>query len=356
MVESRVINITALAKHLGLSVGTVSRALNGKPEVNAETRRRVIKVAKELGYVANHAGRSLRRGSTQAVGFILNPVSSGSRSATVPYFEIIGGMQEELRQYNLDLIVLAGSSGEEMPDYVRRIAGRGIVDGLIITETQPKDERIEALLESGVPFVAYGRSEVAGEFSWLDVDFPGMAANAVDRFHAAGHRKIAISLGGLNFFYTQNFLANYKRRMQELGLELRDEYIILADFSVSEGVEIANKIVNMADPPTALINLYDTTIPGIYTGLYEANWVPGEDLAILGHVNESVQGPLAPVLSGYSIDLVDVGRMLARRLVASLPAFAGKIGQMPENVVLPMKFVEGDSDGYSPSNRQRRRA
>lgn len=341
-------NITQLARHLGLSVGTVSRALNGRPEVRKETRERVAEAAEALGYVPNHAGRSLRQGTTRAVGFILNSNSVSNRNAAVLYFDIINGVQQELYRHGLDLIVLTGASGEEMPDYVKRIAARKIVDGLILAETKPQDERIAVLYKSNIPFISFGRSDTEGDYPWLDVDFPGMASDAVDRLAAKGHRKIAMSYGAIDLFYTQRFFESYKASLLRNGIDFQEDYVFVTDGTVQDGYALSRKIIEMPDPPTAIINLYGTTNPGLYKGLNEFGLNPGKDIAIVGHINDVVVGPLMPALSGYSFDPVPLGKYLACMLVGAIPAYNHKASDAPKSHIFPMSYLERDSDSHPP--------
>jgi DNA-binding LacI/PurR family transcriptional regulator len=340
--------ITDLAAYLNLSTAAVSRALNGYPDISQETRKRVIEAAAKLGYVPNHAARSLRRGKAQAIGFVINPAKVGDRPAAAQYFDIIRGIQLELSRHKLDLIILTASGNEKISEYIRRIAARRTVDGFILAETRPYDERIAFLEKAGIPFVAFGRSETPGQYSWLDIDFPAMAANSVERLHALGHRKIAISLGSAELFYIRKFMDFFRKRISELGLPYREDYVFRTRGDTGDGANIAGKIAAMPDPPTAIVNLYGTTAPGLYRGLKETGLLPGRDLAILTHVNEAVIGPLFPKLSGYTFDAVDAGRNLAQLLVASMPGDSGTTSletqNKPHSILLPMSYVRGDTD------------
>ena len=337
-------NLEALADRLGLSVGTVSRALNGKPEVSESTQKRVADAAKKFGYAPNHAGRSLRQGLTRTIGFVLNSSSTATRSGSLFYFDIMRGVEHELSRLKLDLIVLTGSSGEEMHEYVHRIATRKIVDGLILAETQPCDERIATLVRLGLPFASFGRSETPGDYPVLDIDYPGMATNAVERLFALGHRKIAVSIGSTELFYISKFYEHYRETLSRLGLPFRQDYVFLADGSMEGGAHIAAMIAEMPDPPTAIVNLFGTTSWGMYRGLAEAGLAPGRDLAILGHRNDAVLGPLTPPLSGYGFDAESIGKHLAMMLLAAIPEYAASVGEQPKELLLPMLFRQGKTD------------
>ena len=109
------IGIRQLAAHLDVSIGTVSRALNGRLDVNPETRQRVLEAAETLGYVANQSGRSLRQGTTNAVGFVMETGADTTAHGDTFFMLVFDGMQGVFRQHALDLVVMLCSS-EDDPD------------------------------------------------------------------------------------------------------------------------------------------------------------------------------------------------------------------------------------------------
>ena len=337
-------SLEELASHLGLSVGTVSRALNNRPEVREETRDRVAAAAKKLGYVPNHAGRSLRQGTTQAIGFIVNSDTVISRNAAVFYFELVNGIKAELANHKLDLVMFTGSAGEDMAQYAHRLATRRIVDGFILAETQPFDERIAAICSADMPLVSFGQSNTPGDYPWLDVDFPGMARDSVRRLHRLGHSNIAVSVGDMDLNYVVNFLEAYKEEMTHLALPLREDFIFKTNGTLQEGVDIAKRIFMMPERPTAIVNLLDTTSVGIYRGLEEIGKAVGEDLAIIGRVNDAATGMLNPVLTGYDLDVHAIGKELARLLISIIPGYSYAVRKPQANTVWHMHFTKGESD------------
>lgn len=105
--------IHQLAKHLDISIGTVSRALNGRPDVNAETRRRVLEAAEELGYVANQSGRSLRKGSTNVIGLMIESGKDNADNSDNFFFGVMDGLQTVFARHNLDLVLLPCPADED---------------------------------------------------------------------------------------------------------------------------------------------------------------------------------------------------------------------------------------------------
>ena len=150
--------IRRLASHLDISIGTVSRALNGKPDVNEATRKRVLEAAEALGYVPNQSGRALRKGTTGIIGFMMQTGTTITADGDTFFMSVFDGVQTVLGRHELDLVALLCSSEVDPQEYLRRIVGRGFVDGLIISATQRHDPRIEFLAARHLPFIALGRS------------------------------------------------------------------------------------------------------------------------------------------------------------------------------------------------------
>ena len=137
--------IARLAQELGISTGTVSRALNGRPDVNENTRRLVLETAKRLGYAPNQAARTLAQGTTRSVGFMMDLDRETAASSEYFFMGVFDGLQSVLAENGLDLLVLPRPSKTNALDFLRRYVSRGVFDGMILASTQRVDPRIELL-------------------------------------------------------------------------------------------------------------------------------------------------------------------------------------------------------------------
>src|SRR5580692_6769942 len=191
--RNALIGIRDLARHLDISIGTVSRALNNRADVNPLTRERVREAAARLGYSPNQSGRSLRRGQTDMVGVIV-PTRREQTLINPVFLSVLVGLRNCLSEHGLDLAVFLHGQDEEPFGSLRRLTERGLVDGLIISQTQHVDPRIDYLIEKGKPFVAFGRSLSGGDHAWVDPDFVAAVESSVAMLAAHGHRRIALML------------------------------------------------------------------------------------------------------------------------------------------------------------------
>ena len=156
-----------IGDELGLSTATVSRALNGFPEVNAATRTRVVEVATRLGYRPNRIAQRLVTGRSGMVGMIVkvNPDMSTDRN----FLETLTGLTAALAQRDVELVLSVDQHDNPIAAY-QRILERGILDGFILNAPQLNDPRIEFLRQRGIPFAVHG--VIPG-----DTDYPYYAVN-----------------------------------------------------------------------------------------------------------------------------------------------------------------------------------
>ena len=132
------VGIRELARHLEISIGTVSRALNDRADVNPLTRQRVRDAAAKLGYSPNQSGRSLRRGQTDLIGVII-PGGAGVALINMVFLYVLAGLRRRLSHEGLDLAIFLEDGGDDRLEALRRVTERGLVDALIIADTLGRD-------------------------------------------------------------------------------------------------------------------------------------------------------------------------------------------------------------------------
>jgi DNA-binding LacI/PurR family transcriptional regulator len=334
--------IARLAQELGISTGTVSRALNGKPDVSESTRELVLQTAKRLGYAPNQAARTLALGTTRSVGFMMDLDREAAASSEYFFMGVFDGVQSVLTEHGLDLLVLPRPTKANSLEFLKRYVARGVFDGMILAATQRIDPRIELLESAGIPFVTLGRSSSGKDYPWIDLDFEGVAHAAVDRFVAAGHRRIAVTIptGGINF--GPLFEAAYRDALQRHGLAFDPALVFATSRHEDAGYDLVDRLTTVADPPTAILLIFETVAIGIYRRLAELGLVPGRDLAIIGFRDEPTVRFLTPTLTCFSTSLHDLGGDLAKGLIGRISA-GEAVSAEPMRKLAPLKISERDS-------------
>lgn len=338
------VSIKDLAKHLDISIGTVSRALNDKPDVNKETRVKVLQAADELGYVANQSGRSLRQGTTNAIGFLIESGADTEGNSDNFFMGVIDGLQSELSKHKLDLLVLPCSTDENPEDYVKRMVARQLVDGMIISATHTVDARIDFLSKSRVPFVALGQSETGKDHPWVDLDFEGVAQVSINRFVNNGHKRIAIALSANELNLGSIFLDSYKASLKRRDIEFDPQLVLQANSNDKGGYAIADELLSMKDQPTAILLVHELMAHGLYRRLAEDGLIVGRDLAVIGFRNSAQARMFSPSLTSFKLSLRDLGIALAQSLLSTMPAYKKHYPNKSLSQIWPMEIVDGESD------------
>ncbi len=335
--------ISRLARELQLSSGTISRALNNKSGVNPETRRKVLEAAERLGYEPNQAARTLASGRTGSIGFMIDLDREAASIGDSFFMGVFDGMQTELTPHGLDLLVLPCPSRQDKFAYLDRIVSRRLVDGMILSGTEHEDARIDYLQSSGVPFVTLGRTDSRQEFSWVDLDFEGVAEEAVDRLVSQGHRRIAVTtpFGNLNFGLV--FKNAFAAALAKHGIAFDPQLVFQTGLGEEDGYELVDLLLDRPEPATAIVLLFEAAAIGIYRRMAERNLAPGPDLAIIGFRDEAIIRHLRPGLTCFELSLNDVGRELARALLPQLQGSGSEASALVQ-VKVPMGLLARQSD------------
>ncbi len=180
-------SLKAIAAVLGLSVTTVSRALNGYQDVAPETRKRIEEEAQRRSYRPNAAARRLKTGRANAVGLVYSINSSPLSDSD--FSDMLLALDHHLARYEINLLLLADK--QQSPSNLTRLLRSGAVDALIVGHTTPEDSRLHTLLQTNFRFLALGRSDLPSTYAWFDVDHLAGSQLAVSWSLAQGWQRIA---------------------------------------------------------------------------------------------------------------------------------------------------------------------
>ena len=254
-------NIQEFAATLGLSVSTVSKALNGREDVSPSTRRRVLEAAEHNGFSPDPTARRLRRQSTDTVAFV---ISAPQTSFAHPFFlDMLVGVTDAMDAGGYQVIIASARSVETELDVFKRLISRQRIDALLFGRTRRHDERIAYLLEHDVPFVAFGRSETSDDYAYVDIDRFVVGRSGCARFIALGHRRIGL-------VHTPDYLMlshfereGYKEALRAAGLPFDETLCVEAAMSEEDGVRAARGLLELPDPPTAIVCGHDFIAMGV---------------------------------------------------------------------------------------------
>jgi LacI family transcriptional regulator len=334
------VTLKDIADEVGVSVTTVSRGLAGYDDVAEDTRERIQQAADELGYVPNLTARRLQKQKTDTLGFIIP--TFGPRFSDPFFSEFIAGIGTQAAEQEYDLLVSthAPDSESELKAY-RRAAKGGWVDGLIVVRTREEDARVRLLCESGFPFVAFGRTQCAIDFPYIDEDGAAGMRSLVQHFIELGHRRIAFIAPPPGLTFGRYRLAGYKDSMLHNGLDIDPRWIVHGDMTQHGGAEMVESLIELEPRPTAIVCSNDLMAIGAINRIQSRGLRAGLDIAIGGFDDIPLSAYVNPPLTTLHQPIYEIGRRACSMLIDILN------GRMPDvlNVLLTPSLVVRASSG-----------
>jgi LacI family transcriptional regulator len=331
------ITIRELARLSGVSVGTVSRALNGYADVRPETRERIMRLAQELDYTPAAAARSLVTQRSHVIGVFME-TGEGHPDLQHPFFhEVLGGLKQRVGAHGYDLLLFASErpgNGYGPHSYLKR-ARHHAVDGAALIGLDPEDPEVRRLTRGEVPCVGIDM-DLEGEATEVVMsDNVSGAEAAVRHLHDLGHRRIATITGMLESRPGIDRLRGYRAAAQALGLAYRDEYVTYGDFYAESGREQTARLLQLPDRPTAIFAAADMMAIGAVRAVAEAGLRVPEDVSIVGFDDIQLAPHINPPLTTMRQDKLGLGAAAGDALVARI---AGDPGRSPL-LRLPVELV-----------------
>lgn len=311
------ITIRDIAKKLDLSIGAVSRALDGYSDISEETRQRVIKAAQEMGYVPNQAARQLRRKKADAVGYIL-PANT-PRFADPFFTEFLAGLGDETAVHPFDLMISIAAPGEEAERQIYRNWVQGHkVDGLILTHMHLYDWRAQFLSQNKIPFSALGNSKDDLDFARIEVNRREGMIELVDHLAKKGFKRIAYVGGPLDLKINADQFDGYRSGLEANKITLDMSLVAKGDLTSSSGFQAAEWLLSIATPPDAIVCINDETAFGVLHAAHEYGLKIGQNFAVAGFDGVQASKHTEPPLTSLDIPVYDIARQLVKMLVTEI--------------------------------------
>lgn len=335
------VTIKDVAKAAKVSPSTVSRVISDSPRISEETKRKVREIMDELGYHPNFIARSLASQSTQVIGVVFP--SSGNVAFQNPFYsEVLRGISEGAHEKHYGIQLTTGKTEKEiLDDVVKMVQGRR-VDGIIMLYSKVNDPIMTYLMEKNFPFVVIGKPSVDAErITHVDNDNITAAKEGTEYLIKLGHERIGFIGGSEDLMVTITRLEGYKRALNEFKITIREEFIIHDDFLVSGGIQAVNKIMNLENPPTALLVVDDLMSLGVLQTLHTIGLRIPEDLSLISF-NNALYAELAnPPLSSVDIQILELGMEAVKQLIARI----ANSNEPIKRVIIPHKIIVRSSCG-----------
>lgn len=337
------VTLKELAKRLGLSPTTVSRALNGYPEVNVQTRQRVLDGARAANYHPNTRAKSLATGQSRAIGHVI-PISNSHEIVNPVFADFIAGAGEVYSRAGYDMVLSVVPDADEEATY-RKLVARGSVDGLMVHGPRLQDDRIMLLQELGLPFMVHGRSSgVNTPYSWLDINNRRSFDRATEFLLELGHTRIALVNGLESMDFAMRRRIGYLDALNRAGIAADPALMRAAEMTEPYGHQAGRDLLRLTDPPTAFLASSMVVAYGLRRALTEAGLRLGRDVSVITHDDDLSYMPNGldvPQFTATCSSVRKAGRQAAEMLLSLVTA----PDTGPLTYLMETQLVLGDSTG-----------
>ena len=299
------VTIKDLARYLNISVATVSRAMRDMPEIKAETRDAVLKLAKEWDYQPNLLATNLVKNRTKTIGVIVPDLAYHF------FASVIKGIEEEAiaRGYSLLLTQTSELYERELTN-VQNLS-RGQVEGFIVSISQETTdfEHLKRLQRKGIPLVFFDRDADEIDVPKVMVDNVGAAYEATKHLIQNGSKRIAFLAGPSNVTVSNLRQSGYEKAIQDSGLDLDESLVVHGNYNLQQAIELTNELFELKNPPDGLVVVSDRLAVGAIVALRKKNIRIPEDVAIVSFNDEPICTIVTPTLTSVSQPTFEMGKM-----------------------------------------------
>src|SRR5580765_8765724 len=305
--------IRDIADLAGVSIATVSRVLNDRPDVAPGTRETVLQVVREHGFQTNRGARALSSGRTGMIGRMLPLVADA-------YFgPILSGAAEAL--YESDMrIVLAPTfhQHDREVSLVERLMG-GTTDGAILLLPEESADELRMLQRQGFPFVVVDPREAPPDgIACVAAMHAAGAKQATEHLLQLGHRRIGAIAGAPGWYATDERLLGFRAALAGAGILLDPSLVVYSDWRIPRGTQAARELLSLDDPPTAIFGFNDNVAIGALHAARERGLTVPYDLSVVGFDDTEQAVIVTPRLTSVSQPLAELGRMGVSLLIRIL--------------------------------------
>lgn len=310
------VTISDIAKQANVSQTTVSRVLNNSGYVKDETRKKVLKVMKELNYSPSAIARSLSTKKTNIIGVIVPDINN-------PFFgDAIKGISNIADKHNLNIILCDADDNIEKEIKAIKLLKEQRIEGMIITPTSVEDEfnnkYLDVIENMGIPVVLLEGNVKHSNFSGVFIDNIEGAFKGTEALIKNGHTKIAIITGRINSQSAKDRLVGYKKALAANNIPLNEDYIFYGDYRMKSGYELTNKMLSMKNKPTAVFVSSNMMTLGCVKSLFEQKLTIPGNMAVIGYDDLDIMSLFGVNISYVSVPTMELGMKSMNMLLEEL--------------------------------------
>lgn len=320
-----------ISKVCGVSIATVSKALNNHRDIGEETKAHIRQTAKEMGYFPNSSARALKTNRTYNIGVLF--VDDARSGLTHDYFSnVLDSFKRTVEEKGYDITFInASKSGKTRMTYLEHCKYRGF-DGVVVACVNFYDPDVEQLIKSDIPIVTVDHL-FNNRIAIMSDNVKGMK-DLLTHVYEQGHRKIAY-IHGADSAVTRSRLSSFYKTAEELGIEIPDEYVGEAAYRNSQQAGIiTEKMLDLPQPPTCILYPDDFSCFGGINIIKERGYRIPEDISVAGFDGIRIGRHIEPQLTTLRQDTKRIGEMAGECLINLI--------EKPKTTVIEQVVVEGE--------------
>ena len=324
------VSMRDISLRCGVSVATVSKALNNHSDISEATKQMVRAAAQEMGYFPNASARTLKTSRSYNVGVLF--VDRAGNGLMQDYFgSILNSFKDKVESEGYDLTFLNANRTNHRMTFLEHSRYRGL-DGVVVANVDFNQEEVAELIRSEIPVVTIDHT-YDSKPSVISDNIGGMRA-LVTYAAEMGHRRIAYITGGDQSPVTRNRIGSFYHTLESLQIPVREEYVTDGDYRNPERCcEVTKRLLDLPEPPTCILYPDDLAAIGGVNALKERGLSIPEDVSICGYDGIDIARMLEPKITTIEQDTASIGRIAAEKLIGMI--------EHPKTALIDRTVVEG---------------
>lgn len=330
------VSIKNIASACGVSIATVSKALNNHNDVSKETKEKIEKAAKQLGYMPNSQARALKTNKTFNIGVLF--IDQAHSGLTHNYFaSVLNSFKVQVEKMGYDITFISNNLGNRHMTYYEHCKYRN-VDGVIIACVDFNDESVQELINSDIPVVTIDYL-TDNKLSVLSDNKSGMS-DLIEYIYSMGHRNIAYIYGEESLVSDERIMA-YKSTLNKYGIEINEENMIQGAYHDPEYTEkITLKLLEQKNPPSCILAPDDFSALGTINAVKSKGLSVPKDISIAGYDGIYILQALEPRITTMKQNTNEIGKMAAKQLIKAIKK---EIPENAEPIIIKGELCKGET-------------
>lgn len=298
-----------VASEAGVSMATVSRVVNGNPNVKPSTRKKVLDAIERLGYRPNAVARGLASKKTTTVGVIIPDISN------IFFSELARGIEDIATMYKYNIILCDSDQNKEKELHLFNTLLEKQVDGIVFMGGRISNDHIQEFKNAPVPVVLAATVDEQGETPSVNIDYKKAVHDVVEYLAGKGHQKIAMVSGPLTDPINGHYkFEGYRQALEESDLQFEDRYVAVGDDSYDSGIEAMQSFIDESEKPTAIFVGSDEMALGVIHAAQDAGYQVPDDFEVISFNNTRLALMVRPTLTTIVQPMYDIGAVSMRLL------------------------------------------